>query len=128
MLSYKKVSVDNGFFKNVPVFSEEVPEGSKALRTNEIVTSIVEIEGVRFNSDENSVNRMDRVIELANWKFNQAIASGVSVSEAYASVYVQALVPWKNADNAFVSVSVETLCKVQELGLHKLSEIWVKYG
>lgn len=128
MLKYKKVSVDNGFFKNVPVFSEKAPEGSKALRTNEIVSSIVEIEGVRFNSDENSVNRMDRVIELANWKFNQAVATGVSVSEAYTSVYVETLVPWKNADNEFVDVSVETLCKVQEIGLHKLSEIWVKYG
>lgn len=115
-----------GVFQKHTAYVEQHPEGHKAYRAHEVAKQIVTVDGITFNADEVAMDRMDRVIDLANWKFNQATASGVSVSDAYAQVYTMQI-PWKTADNRLVQVTIETLCRAQELAINSLAAIWIKY-
>ena len=128
MIITKLVKRGNGFYKKEAKFSEPVQEGKKALRSEEMLNATVEIDGKVFNSDEDSMNRLDRVIDVANWKYNQAIAGGATNATAYDQVYVQQTVNWKTADNQWLTFPVETLCKVQEKALLNLETIWGKWG
>lgn len=113
-------------FSSQKVYKESETVGSRALRSEEVVSSFVEVEGVKYNTDEASMDRLDRVITIAGYKFNQAIASGVSPTEAYTVVYGTAI-GWKSYDNEFVLVPISTLAVVQEAALNKLNEIWAKW-
>ena len=116
-----------GFYSKSRLFTPKPIKDAKALRQEDIITSSVEVDGVIYNSDEDSMNRMDRVITVANWKFNQLISSGTSLQDAYKQAYLDNLVPWKLYHNECVQVTIETLCKVQEKALHNLNSLWFKY-
>lgn len=128
MLKTKIVDQGIEMFSKKVFFETEPVVGRKAHRSEEVVQSTITVNGITFDADESSMDRMDRVIDLANWKYNQQIALGVTPSDAYASTYSATTIPWKTADNQLINISVETICKAQELALENLAAIWVKYG
>lgn len=109
-------------------FQPDSVEGNRALRSEEVLKAQVAVDGYVFDADENSMDRLDRVVDIANWRFNKAIAEGASSADAYAQVYLSTMVPWKTSDNQFGYFSVELLCRVQELALNQLAVIWMRYG
>jgi len=115
-----------GMYRKHIEYTDPKPQGTKALRALEVWSQVVEVDGVRFNADELSMDRMDRVLSIAGWKFNQAISQGVPAGAAYTAIYETTL-PWVSADNIKLNVNVETLARVQEIALAKLGETWVKY-
>jgi hypothetical protein len=127
MLHESMKQTSTSVFQKKAVYIEVPPEGRKAYRADEVGKQTVTVAGLSFDADETAMDRIDRVIDLANWKFNQLTASGVSASDAYAAIY-NTQVPWKTADNNLVQITVETLCQVQELAVNSLATIWVKYG
>lgn len=127
MLKEKIVQKSPVLFSKHIVYEEQPAEGKKAYRTDELTVATVTIDGVVFDSDEKSMDRIDRIVTVAGWKFNQALAAGVSPSDAYTAVYSTEIL-WKTHDNAFPMVSIKTLCKVQESALNNMGDIWVKWG
>lgn len=125
-VSSKMVNKGNGMFKKEHTFEEEQPKNKLALRSEEVYNLTVEVGGLNFYADETSMDRMDRVVDLANWKFNKAQSMGLSAADAYQQVY-GILIPWKTVEG-LQQVSVETICVVQDTAVQKLGEIWVKYG
>ena len=115
-----------GMFKKEYTFAEEQPKNNQALRSEEVYNLTVEVNGLNFYADETSMDRMDRIVDLANWKFNKAQSMGLSAVDAYQQVY-GTVIPWKTVEG-LQQVSVETICVVQDTAVQKLGDIWVKYG
>jgi len=83
----------------------------------------VVVNTVAFDADENSMDRMNRVVSIANFKFNQAIAQGTAPALAYDAIY-KTQVFWKGADNLPHTVQVESLAEALEVGLTDMATIW----
>lgn len=115
-------------FRKKTEFVEAIIEGPKARRTEEILTTTIELNGHTFEVDEASMDRFDRVIGLANYKFNQTIASGITAAQAYQAIYQQNTIIWKTHHNEFVEITIENICQLQELALTNLQQIWIKWG
>jgi len=122
------VQVSTDLFKKNVKFVQPDIEGSKAKRTEEIFNTTIELNGHTFEVDESSMDRFDRVIGLANYKFNQTIAAGIPASQAYQVIYQQNTIIWKTHHNEFVEITIENICQLQELALTNLQKIWIKYG
>lgn len=125
--------INTKMVKNGPIYTKKVtfeelpPEGKKAYRADELRSQRITVGANTFDADEKAMDRIDRIITVANWKFNNAISMGLPSDVAYAAVYTTEL-PWKDADNNMVNVTVETLCQVQEASLEGMKNLWVKYG
>lgn len=101
---------------------------NKAYRADELDHVVVTVNGNLFDGGEQSMDRMDRLIDVANFKYNKAIYDGATPAQAYEQVYQQYIVPWKTNDNQFIEVNIETLAAVQEQALNEMSSLWVKWG
>jgi len=129
-MALKKSLIKTGrnLFKSHPTFYQESVEGQRAYRTEEVLTATVTVDGVTFDADEDSMDRMDRIVDIANWRYNQLVAKDkLDAEAAYNQVYMDTPIPWKTAHNVLETVSVETICKAQELALYQLSDVWVRY-
>lgn len=101
---------------------------NKANRADELDHVVITVDGHLFDGDERSMDRIDRLIDVANFKYNKAIYDGVPQAQAYEEVYQQTMIPWKTNDNQFIQVNIETLAVVQEEALNQMSQLWVKWG
>lgn len=110
------------------VYKEPEQLNKKAERAEALLTSTTTANGIEFDIDEKSIDRMDRVVDIANWKYNKAVAEGATPAQAYQAVYKDIIIPWKTADNQFVDIPVETICFVQEAALNNMNTIWATYG
>lgn len=128
MLEVEYLEKQPNFYVKKFNFTENPVTGLRAVRSEEILNQTVTYNGMEFDADETAMDRMDRIVDIANWKYNSAIAQGMTPADAYQAVYNDNTVPWKLSNNTFVTVSIDTLCHVQELALNKLGETWVKYG
>lgn len=83
---------------------------AKTDRAGEVSRITVEVDGMTFDGDETSQNRMAR-------KVLSAQLSGIQMSEK---------TDWVLADNTIASVSYEQLARACALAGQKQSELWVK--
>jgi len=123
MLERKVIEISPQMYKNVYTFTEEPVKGTKAKKAETIYVSTVIYDGYEFDADEDSMNRMSRHIQLANYKFNKLSSEGES--SAYHQAYIDSTVDWKLADNTIETVTIETLCKVQELAVANMTNSWL---
>lgn len=99
----------------------------KRQRAKEMEEATAVVDTVGYDADETAMDRIDRVLTLANWKYNQAIASGLSPMDAYSAVY-KTIVSWKGKDNAFHDTDIEGLATLQEAAMASMKVVWEKYG
>ena len=99
----------------------------KKQRAQELTSSTVVVDSIEYDADEAAMDRIDRILTLANWKFNQAVAGGMAAPEAYTAVY-NTTVLWKGKDNEFHEIKIETLAAAQESAINKMKTVWEKYG
>jgi hypothetical protein len=123
MLENTIVEVSPQLYKNVCTFTSEPIKGTKAQKTETIYNATVTYNDDVFDADEDSMNRMSRHIQLANYKFNKLSSEGES--NAYQQAYIDTTVDWKLADNSIQTVTIETLCKVQELAVENMTNRWL---
>ena len=128
MLKEKMVQVSPQLFQKEFEYTSFPLKGTKAVRKSDVDTITVTINGDTFDADEDSMNRLGRIVTIGNFQFNQAMSYGVAPAAAYKQVYKDTMIPWKKSNNQWGYFSVEVLCKVQEAALNKLAETWVKYG
>jgi hypothetical protein len=98
----------------------------KKQRERELTSSSVVVNSIEYDADETAMDRIDRILTLANWKYNQAVAGGMSPVEAYAAVY-KTTITWKGRDNEFHDIQIESLAKAQEAAINKMKTVWEKY-
>ena len=99
----------------------------KKQRGNELTSATVVVDSIEYDADESAMDRIDRILTLANWKFNQAVAGGKSAAEAYTAAYSTTVV-WKGKDNKFHEIQIETLATIQESAINEMKTVWEKYG
>lgn len=126
MIKTENTNLGKGFVKIEKVFEEPALKQNKALRANEVYVSTVVHNGHEFDADERSMNRMTRVVTIANSLYNLKINSGVEESVAYTESYEVEL-PWKLTNNTMLTVTPKILAEVLNLGMVKMSTIWFKY-
>ena len=125
MLNHTIIETSPQMFKKVSTFVTPELSGSKAIRAENVHTSTVQFEDLMFDANEDSMDRISRHIQLANYKYNRLCSMGTSPEESYLKAYVENLVSWKLADNSVTSISVEILCKVQELAVAQMTNTWI---
>lgn len=127
------------FYKEtVQEFCEEPYLDKKANRAEDLYTQTVTYDGHTYDAGERSMDRIDRVLTLANALMNATITGLLAAdpnktmqqahSEAYVAVYQTRPVPWKMADNSIAVVNAETLVHVQDQAMEGMKAIWLKYG
>lgn len=116
--SNKAIILDQGDYYEVVSLPEKTAEElaneamlkAKTERSDAVSCIIVEVDGMTFDGNETSQNRMAR-------KVLSAQMSGIQMSEK---------TDWVLADNTIASVSYEQLAKACALAGQKQSELWVK--
>lgn len=99
---------EKGYTPDEP--AEVTLQKAKAERSDAVSRITVEVDGMTFDGDETSQNRMAR-------KVLSAQLSGIQMREK---------TDWVLADNTVASVSYEQLAKACALAGKKQSELWVK--
>jgi len=134
----RKRKVNNFLYKAEPVFEIETKKlGTSADKYRDLYASKVVInyldsngdivKSIPFDADEVSMDRIDRIVEQANFTVLQKIAQGEDPKIAYKEIFQDTLIPWKCADGVMRSVSIETLAHVQRYALENMKKIWKKY-
>ena len=85
-------------------------------------TLVITTDTTPFDANVVSVSYMSSVLAIANFKTIQMLASGMSVTDAYNSVY-KTLVNWKCADNVVSEVPIETIALALEKSMLEIGNI-----
>ena len=102
-------------------------KSKKAYKEYRKLVSTITFKDHRFQSDPISINFMSAVLNLANLKFNQAVAKGMAPADAYETVYGETIA-WKDAKNQWVEIRLDEVGQGLELALQKLKTILEKYS
>ncbi len=106
MINEKLIQKENGLFKKVREYHNDVKTGNKALVLEEIQnTTITTTAGNVFDADEVSQNRMQRAIHVMNYR-------GSSTTS------------WKLANNTILEVTIEELDEALALAGENQTQLW----
>lgn len=83
---------------------------------------VVTTNQVPFDANNTSLNYMSSVLAVANFKYNQAVASGTSATVAYDATY-KTVISWRNADNSVSNVQLETVAEALEDAMNEIKLI-----
>lgn len=125
MLESKIVELSPQLYTKDFTFTQDAITGKKAQRTELIYTSTVTYGGWEFDADEESMNRMNRYIQLANYKFNYDISNDKDMAEAYRDNYMNTTLNWKLTDNSIQQVNIEQLIAVFKLATDNMASKWL---
>lgn len=125
MLETKLIEVAPQQFKRVQTYTEDASaSGLKAVKKDGIATSTVEVDGLVFNADELSMNRMARVVQSVNSDFNKKLSEGQTAAQAYSASFGVQL-NWKLADNSTASVTKAQIVSALDKAIERMSAIWL---
>lgn len=89
-------------------------ESVKQVREQDLVQSVVTHNGLQFDADEAAMDRFNRLISIANAKYN--LTSDPTVYDT--------TVAWKTRDNRFHNITIKDMIVIQEQCLLNLQNIW----
>ena len=97
------------FFQSPELYTDDALFGiaKKETRAYELSKLVIEVDGFTLDADETSQERLSRSYGM--------LSDGESI-------------PWKDANNTFVSIPKETIKKAIILAGTKQTELWVKYA
>jgi hypothetical protein len=108
--------------KPVDVYIESKKIGASAVKRFNKESLVVTANGVEFEADTLSINYMSSAVAVANFKYNQLVAGGMAVAEAYTVVY-KSTIGWKNAQGDTSTVQIETIAEALELAMGQVGNI-----
>jgi len=115
-------SIGNGKCETTPVLKPSAEIKKRAVKKMKRLTATIEINGVKFNADETSISFMSSVLALANFKFNQALGSGMKAEDAFNAVYSQEI-DWKDAEGIWRKVKLGDIGNNLESAMKLLAKI-----
>ena len=95
----------------------------KEVKLKELGTLKVEANTVLYDANGKALGNMSSVVAIANWKYNQAIANGATVADAYTAIFKDTIINWRGADNAVHQVQVESICEALEASMHQIAVV-----
>ena len=126
MLTSKTVEIQPQMFKKVYTFYDDVVQGYKAEKTEKIYNSTVEFNGWLFDSDEKSIGRMSRYLQISSIGMLQDQSNGMSVNDSWQKNFIDNKIQWKLNDNTIQEISVEQLFEVYTMCVQNMSNNWLK--
>jgi len=126
MLTSKTVEIQPQMFKKVYTFYDDIIQGYKAQKTETINNSTIEFNGWVFDSDEKSIGRMSRYLQISTITMLKDQSNGMTTSDAWQKNYVDNKIQWKLNDNNIQEISVEQLFEVYTMCVHNMSNNWLK--
>ena len=95
----------------------------KEVKLKELDTLKVEANTILYDADGKSLGNMASVVAIANWKYNQAVAGGTAVDDAYKAVFKDTILNWRDADNVVHQVQVESICEALEASMKQIAVV-----
>lgn len=99
-------------------------EGRKARKTDTLETATVEVNGVPFDADEKSMDRMSRIVAKSYGDIMRKIANGDDPSLT-AGYELSQTISWKCADNVTRNVSIQNLVDALGLATDNMTATWL---
>jgi uncharacterized protein YjcR len=136
MIKTRKVSHGPYYVAVEKEFCEEPYLGKKADRAEELYTQEVTFNGNIYDAGERSMDRIDRVLTLANSLMNATVTGKIAAGsttqvaqlESYKEVYQDRILYWVMSDNSVKPINAETLIAVQDMAMAGMQALWLKYG
>ena len=101
--------------------------GIKSTRDRLLRSLVLTHKDISLDANEESMNRINRILSLANFKLNKALSTGSSAKDAYKEIFIDTLIVWKDSKNEFVKVNAEFLAEFLELALDSMNKLWGEY-
>lgn len=95
----------------------------KVTRNKTLDKLVVTANTVAYDANGKAIGNMASVVSLANWKFNQGLATGNSADVTYQAIYKDTTVVWKGADNVLHTVMVESVCEALEVSMIEVANL-----
>lgn len=83
---------------------------------------VVSTDNVPFDANNTSINYMNAVLNIANFKMIKTVAEGGSIPDMYDTIYLTEL-PWRNADNTVSTVQLKTIAEALEKSMTSVGVI-----
>jgi len=100
----------------------------KGNRGVEMGSATVTVNGVPYDADEDSMDRMNRIVSLANAEFAYRLSVGEAYASAYTNSYKIQQVTWTGADNIVHTVQIESIVEALRQSMINMGNIWGKYA
>ena len=127
-LKLQKVELETISKEDFVLFSKSSPAYllnrsiNKQTKTNTTDVATVTYKGAQFDADEKSMERMSRLINLYNFKFNRLISTGTLPSKAF-EIY-QDKIEWIDAKNDYQDLTIEEVGFIMQLSIGKFEHLW----
>jgi len=108
--------------ENADIEAEAIKQ-AKIAKSKALDELVVTHNTVAYDADGRAIGNMSAVMGVANFKYNQAVASGVNPAEAYQLIYKDTKIWWKGADNEPHEVMIESVCEALEKSMNGVSDI-----
>lgn len=107
-----------------PPSQEELKIITKQNKDLLISKSTAEVHTILYDTDEKSMDRMNRIVSLANAEYNYRVSVGETPASAYEASYKTQTVDWTGADDKPHKVMVESIVQALRVGMTNMGEIW----
>jgi len=114
--------IGGGTASFTPVLEPRAIKKHKAMKNYHKKVAVIELNGVPYDADVDSIAFMSSVLSIANFKMLEAMAAGASVEDAFAGVTAQTI-PWKDANNKWQQIAIGDIPTGLEAAMHKVAEL-----
>ncbi len=104
--------------------TEQTKQKNKENKDLLISQSTAEVHTILYDIDEKSMDRMNRIVSLANAEYNYRVSVGETLASAYEASYKTQTVDWTGADDKPHKVMVESIVQALRAGMINMGEIW----
>jgi len=111
-----------GFNEALSVVSSKKGNRAIALESNTVTLS-----GIEYDANEISMDRLNRIVSLANAEYNYRVSVGELPADAYKATYKDQKVTWIGVDNLPHLVQVESLIEVLRASMTEMGAIWMEH-
>lgn len=102
---------------------EENLKIAKEVKTKALEELVITHNTVAYDANGRAIGNMSAVMGVANFKYNQMVASDALPSDAYNFVYKDTKIWWKGADNQPHEVMIESVCEALQKSMTEVSNI-----
>ena len=105
-----------------PVLEPNALKKQKAMKNYYKKVAVVELNGVPYDADVDSIAFMSSVLSIANFRMLEAMANGASTEDAYNGVTSQTI-PWKDANGKWSEIAIRDIPGGLEAAMRKVAEL-----
>ena len=113
----------SGLVETYQPLQDRLVEKAKKQKEIELAELTVKTNTVLYDANRKALSSMSGVVNIANWRFNQAIANGTDVADAYKAIYKDTTIGWRGADNVTHNVKIESVCEALENSMKAVAHV-----